>query len=519
MLSTLREWKWDYARGTVLVVVALAAAAGFADQASEERELPKALPEPVATQWRDAGAKVGGWMPVKPTSWMRVDTTFGPSDYVTYFEAKPGYLPACNFPPRILAKGVLAKLPDPGVPFAVNLGRTSITDAHLKELAHLKSVQALFIHSTKITDAGLKELAGSKGLRALSIGSNAITDAGLKELAGLKDLRWLSLHSTQITDAGLKELAALTSLESLHLGGTNVTGAGLKELTGLKKLEALRIARTQLTDAELKELAGLASVQAIDLRGTDISDAALAELSKLKALHTVYLAATKVTGAGIQKLRQSLPDYKVIVADGEAGHIKDWGTIIDPEGDCRFVETEGKLMVKVPGTYHDFHPERGYKNNGPRVSQQVMGDFRVEVNVAGQIVPDKGMELPGNTVSFRAASLLVWQNSNSFVRLDCAGMWRDGKLYTYAYYHVFRDGKRIVEQTANLRAGQTTLSIERKGDLILSSVKQGKEVRPFPEQKVVLPATVAVAVGAINSSKQPLEAEFSQLKITGGKPK
>ena len=33
-----------------------------------------------------------------------------------------------------------------------------------------------------------------------------MTDAGLKELAGLKSLQSLNLHSTKVTDAGLKEL-------------------------------------------------------------------------------------------------------------------------------------------------------------------------------------------------------------------------------------------------------------------------------------------------------------------------
>ena len=35
-----------------------------------------------------------------------------------------------------------------------------------------------------------------------------MTDAGLKELAGLKSLQTLNLFHTQVTDAGLKELGA-----------------------------------------------------------------------------------------------------------------------------------------------------------------------------------------------------------------------------------------------------------------------------------------------------------------------
>ena len=42
-------------------------------------------------------------------------------------------------------EGVLAKLPDPGVPFGLCLNLTKVTDAGLKELAGLKSLQALYL--------------------------------------------------------------------------------------------------------------------------------------------------------------------------------------------------------------------------------------------------------------------------------------------------------------------------------------------------------------------------------------
>ena len=39
-----------------------------------------------------------------------------------------------------------------------------------------------------------------------------MTDAGLKELAGLKSLQTLNLNDTQVTDAGLKELGRAQEL-------------------------------------------------------------------------------------------------------------------------------------------------------------------------------------------------------------------------------------------------------------------------------------------------------------------
>ena len=43
---------------------------------------------------------------------------------------------------------------------------------------------------------------------ALDLSRTQVTDAGLKELAGLKQLTTLDLRGAQVTDAGLKELRA-----------------------------------------------------------------------------------------------------------------------------------------------------------------------------------------------------------------------------------------------------------------------------------------------------------------------
>src|SRR5688572_10707864 len=56
--------------------------------------------------------------------------------------------------------------------------------------------------------------------------------------------------------------------------------------------------------------------------------------------------------------------------------IDGWGTVVDPDGDCRFAESNGKLTITVPGTYHDLtHSEGRDQLNSPRVIQEVKGDF------------------------------------------------------------------------------------------------------------------------------------------------
>src|SRR5262249_56995098 len=78
-----------------------------------------------------------------------------------------------------------------------------------------------------------------KPVVAVNLTRSKIADAGLKELKELKSLQTLNLFQTKVTDAGLKELKELKSLQTLNLSQTNVTDAGLKELKELKSLQSL----------------------------------------------------------------------------------------------------------------------------------------------------------------------------------------------------------------------------------------------------------------------------------------
>jgi hypothetical protein len=135
---------------------------------------------------------------------------------------------------RLVAKlGGAVKRDDksPGRPvLAVNLSRTRMTGAGLKELAALKQLQVLDLAYPPLTGAGLKELAPFTQLQTLNLSATEVSDAGLKELAALQQLQSLDLSQTKVTDAGLKELAALKQLQSLDLAFTAVTDAGAAQL-------------------------------------------------------------------------------------------------------------------------------------------------------------------------------------------------------------------------------------------------------------------------------------------------
>ena len=94
----------------------------------------------------------------------------------------------------------------------------------------------------------IKELGGTverddklpgKPVSAVDFLKNTPTDAVLKELKELKSLQKLDLTATKVTDAGLKELKELNSLQWLYLYNTKVTAAGAEKLQ--KALPKLRI--------------------------------------------------------------------------------------------------------------------------------------------------------------------------------------------------------------------------------------------------------------------------------------
>src|SRR4051812_12306692 len=101
--------------------------------------------------------------------------------------------------------------------------------------------------------------------------------------------------------------------------------------------------------------------------------------------------------------------------DKKPQEIKGWGTVVDPAGDCKVAEKDGKLTITVPGTHHDLNPTSPYDNVlAPRVLQPVEGDFTAQVSV-------DVYRSPGNTANSKAGvtyvggALLLWQDEKNFI--------------------------------------------------------------------------------------------------------
>ncbi|MCI0680508.1 MAG: protein kinase [Gemmataceae bacterium] len=300
---------------STLGVPTTSAAAQTQPQPTEIRpaQAPQELPDDLIASWERAGAEM---------CWLHRDGAFK-------INRCDSALPAFRF--ETWKAGVVSALAVPSTPFGLCLESMQVTDAGLKELASLKTLQLLVLYRTNVSDAGLEQLAGLRSLQTLYLDDTQLTDAGMRKLAVLENSQALSLRGTQVTNAGLNELAGLKGLRHLHLvrtqvtgaaavaglksleflavGGRQMTGAGLKELPGLKRLKALAL--DGVTDAGLKQLAGLKCLQYLHIRAANVTDVGLKDLAALEGLRGLDLRDTKVTDAGVATLQKALPDCRI----------------------------------------------------------------------------------------------------------------------------------------------------------------------------------------------------------------
>ncbi len=184
----------------------------------------------------------------------------------------------------------------------LDLSGQPVADKDMANVKRLTSLTELTLARTQVSDAGLAHLKDLKNLRRLVLDGCTIGDQGLAHLNELPDLTELTLARTQVSDAGLAHLKDLKTLRRLVLDGCTIRGQGLAHLKELPELADLGAGRL----AELKQL------QKLSLAGSGVSDKALPPLGDLTNLRELDLTGTKVTASGIAKLKEALPNCKII---------------------------------------------------------------------------------------------------------------------------------------------------------------------------------------------------------------
>lgn len=202
--------------------------------------------------------------------------------------------------------------------------------------------------------------------------------------------------------------------------------------------------------------------------------------------------------------------------DPAATALRGWGTIVDPDGDCRFTVERDRLAIAVPGRVHALSAERG-QVNAPRVLREVEGDFVAEVRVSGGFPAGAESLVPGRR-PFHAAGLILWRDPGSYLRLERASMVVDGRTVSYLNFEIRDDGRW-------LRAGDSAehplpadgdvwLRLDRRGGKVRASVSiDGDRWSSLKPLEVELPRRVRVGVAATHNTSTPFEPRFEGLRI------
>ncbi len=189
-----------------------------------------------------------------------------------------------------------------------------------------------------------------------------------------------------------------------------------------------------------------------------------------------------------------------------------WGLAIDPDNDCEIRAEQNVLSLRVPGRLHDVSPD-GSLANAPRVLRSVQGDFAFTVKVVAKFQPGPTSVNP-RILSQNRAGILVWNNSENFIRLDRVAIFRDGKTFGGVLLSSVTDGQPppLLGETAQHETYY--VRVHRKGNVIIGAFsKDGTKWTELKPIEISWPATLKVGLDAANSSSEPFSVEFKEADL------
>lgn len=190
--------------------------------------------------------------------------------------------------------------------------------------------------------------------------------------------------------------------------------------------------------------------------------------------------------------------------------IEQWGTVVDPDGDCIFDAEDGSVAIQIPSTPHGLSVEI-HRMNAPRLVQEVDGDFALEVSLGGNFIPGAAT-VPGRA-GYKGAGLLVMQDNQNYIRLERAALRRNGNTRHYVNFELRRHGQLMrfgssddfpIDPDASCR-----LRLERVGDEIRGAVSQGDGWQSLTPKESKLNQNLRVGILAVNASGSVFNPRFS----------
>jgi regulation of enolase protein 1 (concanavalin A-like superfamily) len=196
----------------------------------------------------------------------------------------------------------------------------------------------------------------------------------------------------------------------------------------------------------------------------------------------------------------------------KAQTIKGWGSVVNPDGDCKVTRDKDKVTIAVPGTYHDLtFTDDVQKQNAPRILGELKGDFTVQVKVRAFPLPQANTSSSGR-VSFVSAGLLIWLDDKNFVRLDRAA--EGASPSPFIWVERFQDGKPATQKLHRADDKDTWLRIVAKdGTLTFAYSEDGDNWTDVHTEEMKLPEKVKAGVLAINTTTKEFAPALEGFKV------
>lgn len=192
--------------------------------------------------------------------------------------------------------------------------------------------------------------------------------------------------------------------------------------------------------------------------------------------------------------------------------LKGWGQANDPDGDCQFEQADDTLRIRVPGTLHDLVADSGHLN-APTVLSPIRGEFIALVKAAGVVHPGPEPDV-ADGLPYNGTGLLLWVDRDNYIRLERAGLIREGAFISYANLERFSAGRRVLSQGLRLQDLPTSLRLERRAGSVYAAISQdGVNWSSFPPLEVALPEEPKLGVAAVNTSTKPFTAELTAFQV------
>ncbi|HZY86118.1 MAG TPA: DUF1349 domain-containing protein, partial [Gemmataceae bacterium] len=188
-----------------------------------------------------------------------------------------------------------------------------------------------------------------------------------------------------------------------------------------------------------------------------------------------------------------------------------WGLAIDPDKDCKITPAPKSITFDVPGAMHDCAPIS--KFNAPRVVREVDGDFVLTVKVSGDFQPGPRSTHP-QRVPYIAAGILIWSDSDNFIRLERAALRRGPRVVPHVAFLEQEGGYGGAVHNELFREGACSLRLERRGSRIHGAISaDGKTWKQLKPIDTVWPSKLKVGLVAISTSSDPLAVKFEEFEL------